>query len=118
MTTRKHTAGFQTLALSSIHESTTNPRRTFDESQAGRACRFCARAQNRPFVPQTVLLPRKRGAAWKQAAPLRNRHITITASQAISTAVDRHAILSLGEVIPKFRLEGDKPPQQPAWSSR
>jgi hypothetical protein len=48
----------------------------------------------------------------------RNRHITITASQAISTAVDRHAILSLGEVIPKFRLEGDKPPQQPAWSSR
>src|ERR1700728_5061026 len=33
MTTRKHTAGFQTLALSSIHESTTNPRRTFDESK-------------------------------------------------------------------------------------
>ncbi len=33
MTTKKQTAGFQTLALSSIHESTTNPRRTFDESK-------------------------------------------------------------------------------------
>jgi len=33
MTTKKHNAGFQTLALSSIHESTTNPRRTFDESK-------------------------------------------------------------------------------------
>ncbi len=33
MTTIKHNAGFQTLALSSIHESTTNPRRTFDESK-------------------------------------------------------------------------------------
>ena len=83
-----------------------------------RTGRFCVRAQKRPFVPQTVLLPRKRGAAWKQAAPLRNRHITITASQAISTAVDHHAMLSFGETIPKFRLEGDKPPQQPAWSSR
>jgi hypothetical protein len=35
MTTKKQTAGFQTLALSSIHESTTNPRRTFDESKLG-----------------------------------------------------------------------------------
>jgi ParB family transcriptional regulator, chromosome partitioning protein len=33
MTTKKHNAGFQTLALANIHESTTNPRRTFDESQ-------------------------------------------------------------------------------------
>jgi ParB family transcriptional regulator, chromosome partitioning protein len=33
MTTKKYTAGFQSLALSSIHESTTNPRRTFDESK-------------------------------------------------------------------------------------
>src|SRR6201996_3995825 len=33
MTTKKPTAGFQTLALSNIHESTTNPRRTFDESK-------------------------------------------------------------------------------------
>jgi hypothetical protein len=33
MTTRKHSTGFQTLALSSIQESTTNPRRTFDESK-------------------------------------------------------------------------------------
>ena len=33
MTTKKHTAGFQILALSSIHESTTNPRRTFDQSK-------------------------------------------------------------------------------------
>src|SRR6202007_1142620 len=33
MTSKKHTAGFQTLALSTIHESTTNPRRTFDESK-------------------------------------------------------------------------------------
>jgi ParB family chromosome partitioning protein len=33
MTTKKHNAGFQTLALTDIHESTTNPRRTFDESK-------------------------------------------------------------------------------------
>src|SRR6201996_3380660 len=33
MTTKKPTAVFQPLALSSIHESTTNPRRTFDESK-------------------------------------------------------------------------------------
>ena len=29
----KNNAGFQTIALASIHESTTNPRRTFDESK-------------------------------------------------------------------------------------
>jgi ParB family transcriptional regulator, chromosome partitioning protein len=33
MTTRKVNVGFQTLALTDIHESTTNPRRTFDESK-------------------------------------------------------------------------------------
>jgi ParB family transcriptional regulator, chromosome partitioning protein len=33
MTTKKHNAGFQTLALACIQESTTNPRRTFDESK-------------------------------------------------------------------------------------
>ena len=33
MTTKKSNAGFQTIALSDIHESTTNPRRTFDESK-------------------------------------------------------------------------------------
>jgi hypothetical protein len=33
MTTKKHNAGFQTLALTDIHESTTNPRRTFDDSK-------------------------------------------------------------------------------------
>jgi ParB family transcriptional regulator, chromosome partitioning protein len=33
MTTKKHNPGFQTLPLTDIHESTTNPRRTFDESK-------------------------------------------------------------------------------------
>ncbi len=33
MTTKKQPAGFQIVALSSIHDSTTNPRRTFDESK-------------------------------------------------------------------------------------
>jgi ParB-like chromosome segregation protein Spo0J len=33
MTTKKQTAGFQTIALTRIHESTTNPRNIFDESQ-------------------------------------------------------------------------------------
>ena len=33
MTTKKNNAGFQTLALTDIHESTTNPRRIFDESK-------------------------------------------------------------------------------------
>jgi ParB family chromosome partitioning protein len=33
MTTKKSNLGFQTIALSDIHESTTNPRRIFDESK-------------------------------------------------------------------------------------
>jgi ParB family transcriptional regulator, chromosome partitioning protein len=33
MTPKKMNAGFQTIALANIHESTTNPRRTFDESK-------------------------------------------------------------------------------------
>jgi ParB family chromosome partitioning protein len=33
MTTKKNNVGFQTLALTDIYESTTNPRRTFDESK-------------------------------------------------------------------------------------
>jgi len=33
MTAKKMNAGFQTIALANIHESTTNPRRTFDESK-------------------------------------------------------------------------------------
>ncbi len=33
MTLKKNNVGFQTLALTDIHESTTNPRRTFDESK-------------------------------------------------------------------------------------
>jgi ParB family chromosome partitioning protein len=33
MTAKKINAGFQTIALANIHESTTNPRHTFDESK-------------------------------------------------------------------------------------
>src|SRR5258707_14913631 len=33
MTTKKSNAGFHTLALTHIHESTTNPRRTYDETK-------------------------------------------------------------------------------------
>jgi hypothetical protein len=33
MTTKKSEPEFQTIALTDIHESTTNPRRTFDESK-------------------------------------------------------------------------------------
>ena len=33
MTPKKNNVGFLTLALTEIHESTTNPRRTFDESK-------------------------------------------------------------------------------------
>jgi ParB family transcriptional regulator, chromosome partitioning protein len=33
MTTKKSNTGFQTIAVTNIHESTTNPRRTFDESK-------------------------------------------------------------------------------------
>lgn len=40
MTIKKQTAGFQTLALSSIHESTTNPRRTFEESKLAELADF------------------------------------------------------------------------------
>ena len=40
MTTKKNNAGFQTLALTDIHESTTNPRRTFDESKLAELADF------------------------------------------------------------------------------
>ena len=33
MTTKKNNARFQTIVLASIHESVTNPRRSFDESK-------------------------------------------------------------------------------------
>ena len=80
MTSKKQTAGFQTLALSSIHESTTNPRRTFDESKLAELSSFVPGNKMLRFVAPIVLLPMKRGAAWKQAVPLGDRHITITAS--------------------------------------
>jgi hypothetical protein len=43
MTTKKHNAGFQTLALTDIHESITNPRRTFDESKLAELADYVAR---------------------------------------------------------------------------
>jgi hypothetical protein len=109
-------SAFQFLAIDQIHESPPTPAAPSMKPSCtswpilfpGTKSEFCG--ANR-FVAD------EEGAAWKQAVPLRDRHITITASQAISTALDRHAIPSLGEVIPKFRLEGGKPPQQPASSS-
>jgi hypothetical protein len=58
MTTKKHNAGFQTLALSGIHESTTNPRRTFDESKLAELADFVAGHKigvlfRRPFCGRT-----------------------------------------------------------------
>ena len=66
------------------------------------------------FCGSDRFVPDEEGSRMETGGSPGDRHITITASQAISTAVDRHAMLSLGEVIPKFRLEGGKPPQQPA----
>jgi ParB family chromosome partitioning protein len=40
MTTKKSNTGFQTIALTNIHESTTNPRRTFDESKLAELADF------------------------------------------------------------------------------
>ena len=40
MTAKKNNVGFQTLALRDIHESTTNPRRTFDESKLAELADF------------------------------------------------------------------------------
>jgi hypothetical protein len=76
----KNNAGFQTIALTRIHESTTNPRSIFDESKLAELADFVPGHKMLRFVPLTVLLPRKRGAAWIRAAPLAERHITITAS--------------------------------------
>ena len=58
MTTKKQTTGFQTLALSSIHESTTNPRRTFDESKLAELADFVSGHKigilfRRPFCCRT-----------------------------------------------------------------
>jgi hypothetical protein len=40
MTAKKINAGFQTIGLAKIHESTTNPRRTFDESKLAELADF------------------------------------------------------------------------------
>jgi hypothetical protein len=40
MTAKKNNVGFQTLAPTDIHESTTNPRRTFDESKLAELADF------------------------------------------------------------------------------
>jgi hypothetical protein len=40
MTSKKYNAEFQTLALASIHESTTNPHRTFDEYKLAESADF------------------------------------------------------------------------------
>ena len=42
----KNNAGFQTIALTRIHESTTNPRRTFDESKL---------AELADYVPRNII---------------------------------------------------------------
>ena len=48
---------YRNLPLSLLNVSKTNPRRTFDEVALKELAEFCARAQNRPFVPLAVLLP-------------------------------------------------------------
>ena len=55
MTTKKQTAGFQTLALSSIHESTTNPRRIFDESKLAELADYVPGHIIRLLFPLAVL---------------------------------------------------------------
>ncbi len=40
MSTKKNNVGFHTLSLTDIHESTTNPRRTFDESKLAELAAF------------------------------------------------------------------------------
>ena len=46
-------SAFQFLAIDTIHESTTNPRQTFEQIQAGRACRESIR-QHGLIQPITV----------------------------------------------------------------
>jgi hypothetical protein len=58
MTAKKSNAGFQTIALANIHESTTNPRRTFDESKLAELADFVAGHKicvlfRRPFCGRT-----------------------------------------------------------------
>ena len=79
MTTKKQTAGFQTLALSSIHESTTNPRRTFDESKlAELAEAFVARDSSSPlpFGPTAKAMrsSREHGASVQPTLPRWTRY--------------------------------------------
>ena len=74
MTTKKQTAGFQTLALSSIHESTTNPRRTFDESklaELAESLRSQDSSSPLPFGPtaKTMKSSQERGASVPPTLP-------------------------------------------------
>ena len=55
MTTKKNNAGFQTLALTDIHESTTNPRRAFDETKLYELAAFVSGHKIRHYVPLAVL---------------------------------------------------------------
>jgi hypothetical protein len=43
MTAKKSNAGFHTIALAHIHESTTNPGRTFDESKLAEVADYVPR---------------------------------------------------------------------------
>jgi hypothetical protein len=56
----KNNSGFQTIALTRIHESNTNPRRIFDESQL---------AELADFVSLTVLWPKAPRSAWQTGEP-------------------------------------------------
>jgi hypothetical protein len=74
MTTKKHNAGFQTVAIANIHESTTNPRRTFDESKLAELAEvFVARDSSSPlpFGPtaRAMRSSRERGASVPPILP-------------------------------------------------
>jgi hypothetical protein len=67
MTTKKNNVGFQTLALTDIYESSTNPRRTFDESKLAELADFVSGHKTRPFVALAVLLLRSPNYALELA---------------------------------------------------
>jgi hypothetical protein len=54
----QNSSAFQYLALDTIHESTTNPRRTFDEGKLQELA---------DFVSLTILWPQVSKGAWRQA---------------------------------------------------
>jgi hypothetical protein len=63
----QNSSAFQYLAIDTIHESTTNPRRTFDEAKLQELAAFVPGHKMLRYVPLIILWPNQHRAASSKA---------------------------------------------------